>query len=162
MPKTVFLLAALGIASSLQIGCATILVGKYQEVQVLSSPPGAKATTVGQSVTTPGTFTLRRDTNYSVSIEKDGYFPETVSLTSGLGPTAAGNVILGGLIGGGVDAMTGALYKLYPETVNVALRPVGAPVALTVTPAPVPPASMEQPVQGISPEKKEAIPPPRE
>jgi len=55
-------------------------------------------------------------------VEKDGYISETVMLTSGVGSAVVGNIILGGLIGGGIDMATGAAYKLYPETVNVALR----------------------------------------
>ncbi len=54
--------------------------------------------------------------------------PETVTLTSGVGPAVAGNIIFGGLIGGGIDAASGAMYKLYPEMVNVALRPTSSPV----------------------------------
>jgi hypothetical protein len=48
---------------------------------------------------------------------------ETVTLTSGVGGAIAGNLILGGIIGGGIDMASGAAYKLYPETINVALRP---------------------------------------
>jgi hypothetical protein len=109
-------------------GCATIISGKHQDVQVISSPHGAKACTNGQCITTPGSFTLRKDTNYVIVIEKDGYISETVMLTSGVGGAVAGNILLGGIIGGAVDMASGAAYKLYPETVNVALRSMpGAP-----------------------------------
>lgn len=120
------LITVLGVALSLQAGCATIISGRHQDVQVISSPSGAKVCTSGQCITTPGSLTLRRDTNHVILIEKDGYISETVMLTSGVGPAVAGNIILGGLIGGGIDAATGALYKLYPETVNVALRQIGS------------------------------------
>ncbi len=46
--------------------------------------------------TTPGSFTLRKDTNHVVVLEKEGYSSETVTLTSGVGPAVAGNIILGG------------------------------------------------------------------
>lgn len=106
----------------LQSGCATIISGRHQDVPVISSPHGAKACTSGQCVTTPGSFTLRRDANHIVVVEKDGYLPETVTLTSGVGAAVAGNLIFGGIIGGGIDMASGAAYKLYPETLNVALR----------------------------------------
>lgn len=122
------IILALGLAAVLPTACATIISGKHQEVQVISSPSGAKASTSGQTIITPGTFTLRRDTNHVIAIEKEGYISETVTLTSGVGPAVAGNIIFGGLIGGGIDAATGALYKLYPETVNVALRPGSSPI----------------------------------
>jgi hypothetical protein len=130
------LITVLGVALSLQAGCATIISGRHQDVQVISSPSGAKACTSGQCITTPGNLTLRRDTNHVILVEKDGYISETIMLTSGVGPSVAGNIILGGLIGGGIDAATGALYKLYPETVNVALRQTGSPP---------PPATIEKP-----------------
>jgi len=115
-------------------GCATIISGRHQDVQVISSLQGAKACAEGQCIITPGTITLRRDSNHAVVIEKDGYMSETVILTSGVGAAIAGNILLGGFIGGGVDPATGAAYKLYPETVNVALRQVqvllaGSPVS---------------------------------
>ena len=67
-------------------GCATIIVGRHQEVQVITSPVGAKASTAGTAIITPGTLTLRRDTNHVLLLEKDGYLPETVMITSGIGP----------------------------------------------------------------------------
>ena len=63
-----------------------------------------------------------------VIIEKDGYVSETVTLTSGVGGAIAGNILLGGIIGGGIDMASGAAYKLYPETVNIALREGGPSV----------------------------------
>ena len=75
---------------------------------MLTSPVAAKATTEGQTVMTPGTLTLRRDSNHVILIEKDGYLPETVQITSGLGAAVAGNIIFGGLIGWGIDAAPGS------------------------------------------------------
>jgi len=137
------LVLIVGLVSFLQAGCATIISGRHQEVQIISSPSGAKACTGGQCVTTPGTFTLRRDTNHAIAIEKDGYVSESVILTSGVGPAVAGNIIFGGLIGGGIDAASGALYKLYPETVNVALRQPGFTPTST-TPEKTPKAPQEK------------------
>ncbi len=86
----------LGLAILLSIGCATITVGRHQEVQVTSSPPGAKASTEGQNITTPGTFNLLRNANHVIVIEKEGYLPETVALTSGIGAAVAGNLLSAG------------------------------------------------------------------
>ena len=96
-------------------GCATIISGRHQDVQVISSPSGAKSSTGGQSITTPGSLTLRRDTNHVILIEKEGYISETATVSSGVGPAVAGNIILGGLIGGGIDAATGALYISFTQ-----------------------------------------------
>ena len=55
---------------------------------------------------------LRRTDNFTVTVRKGGYAPQTVrvrSEASGTGATAmAGNFILGGIIGAGVDAVTGS------------------------------------------------------
>lgn len=68
-------------------GCATVVHGPYQDVRIESDPPGAKATVSPmlsargpnfldakkQTVTTPATVRLRRDTTYRVEVEKSGY-----------------------------------------------------------------------------------------
>ncbi len=69
-------------------GCATMLHGPYQEVDLESNPPGATATIVPTlpergtlfldptkpyTVTTPATVRLRRDNTYRVDIQKPGY-----------------------------------------------------------------------------------------
>jgi hypothetical protein len=80
---------------------------------------------------------LRRDTNHVILIEKQGYLSETATLTSGMGPAVAGNIIFGGLIGWGIDAASGAQYKLYPETINISLRAAES-MAPSAAPQPVP------------------------
>ncbi len=134
-------------------GCATIVSGRHQEVQVISSQSGAKASTEGQFIMTPGAFTLRRDTNHVILIEKEGYISETATVTSGLGPAVAGNIIFGGLIGWGIDAASGSQYKLYPETVNVALRPIGS-VSQPSAPTPAQPTTEKDSVPGQAESKK--------
>ena len=57
-----------------------------------------------------------------VSIEKEGYEMENVAVLNSVGGAVAGNIIAGGLVGWGVDAMSGAQYNLHPETINVRLR----------------------------------------
>ncbi len=59
-----------------------------------------------------------------VTIEKDGYQSESVAITKSMGGAVAGNIIAGGLVGWGVDAVSGAQYNLNPTTVNVRLQPV--------------------------------------
>ena len=58
-----------------------------------------------------------------VVIEKEGFAPESIAVTKSMGGAVAGNIIAGGLIGWGVDAMTGAQYNLAPNTINVRLSP---------------------------------------
>ena len=116
-----------GLAIFFGAGCATITRGRYQKVEVVSSPPGAKACASGQCVTTPGTLTLKRNSPHGVLIEKEGYVAETAKLTSGVGPAIIGSLIFGRVIGLGVDATSGAIYKLRPETINVSLKQIESP-----------------------------------
>lgn len=77
-------------------GCATIAHGPYQDVQIVSTPPGAKATitTQGsqrgpnfkdekkQTVTTPAVVRLMRDNDYRVEMEMPGYKLGTTQIVS--------------------------------------------------------------------------------
>jgi len=68
--------------------------------------------------------------NVVVDITKPGYEPSRVNVLSevaGAGAAGmAGNVLLGGVIGAGVDAATGATKRLVPNPVRVTLNPLPA------------------------------------
>jgi len=114
-----------GAANSLCTGCATIVKGTTQEVPVSSEPTGARVSVDGSAAgTTPTTVTLSRKANHMVTIEKEGYQSESVAITKSMSAAVAGNIIAGGLVGWGVDAVSGAQYNLNPTTVNVRLQPV--------------------------------------
>jgi hypothetical protein len=120
--RTVVLLLVL--AGGLMSGCATIIHGTTQEIPVTSEPPGALVATTGDlKVTTPGTLELKRKTGHVLTVTKDGYKPETVKLESVLSGAVAGNILLGGLIGWGVDVATGGDSRLVPESVHAILKP---------------------------------------
>jgi hypothetical protein len=110
--------------------CATITRGVHEKLKVESNPPGANVVlSTGEKGITPATFVeKRRRDNFTVTVMKPGYAPQTVTVVSkagGTGATAmAGNVILGGVIGMGVDAGTGAYHSLYPNPVSVQLKPL--------------------------------------
>jgi hypothetical protein len=83
----------------------------------------------GEKGVTPAAFVeKRRRDSFTVTVTKPGYAPQTVTVESkagGTGATAmAGNVVLGGLVGMGVDAGTGAYNSLYPNPVVVHLGPL--------------------------------------
>ncbi|WAP67077.1 hypothetical protein [Jiella pelagia] len=62
---------------------------------------------------------------------KPGYQTETVQVStevSGGGAAGmAGNILLGGVVGIGVDAVTGAALDHTPNPVNIVLEPDGVP-----------------------------------
>lgn len=114
------LLAALSLTFG---GCASIIKGTTQQIPIASEPSGARVTVDGNPAgTTPTTVTLSRKQNHMVTLEKEGFETENVAITKSIGGAVAGNIIAGGLIGWGVDAMTGAQYNLHPETLNVRLH----------------------------------------
>jgi hypothetical protein len=84
----------------------------------------------------------KRNADITVTINKDGYQPQTIPLTKeipGSGAAGfAGNLVLGGLVGMGVDAVTGAAQDHKPNPVIVTLRPL-APRAARPRPAKRPP-----------------------
>lgn len=71
-------------------------------------------------------MTLPRKSEFDVTITKAGYKEWKGHVThqiSGAGSAGmAGNVILGGLIGVGVDAYSGAMNNIVPNPLNVTLE----------------------------------------
>ncbi len=135
----IFLTFSFGTA--LVSGCATIIHGTTQEVPVATTPPAATLTVVGQpqTYTTPTKVTLKRNQNHILQFGKDGYEPTSFTLQSVISGAVAGNIIAGGLIGWGIDAASGAQYKLVPEEGNVTLKPLAGPSAQPAAPAPIVP-----------------------
>jgi len=74
--------------SSLAGGCASIVHGTRQKVEIFTDPPGATATSGNQQVTTPGVLKLSRKVkNTQIRIEKERFAAKTILLerrTSGL------------------------------------------------------------------------------
>jgi hypothetical protein len=131
--------AAVGLAITLA-GCATITRGTTNQVQIQSDPPGALArTSTGFSCTTPCTMTVSRKDEFSVVFSKPGYRDETVDVktqVAGAGAAGfAGNILLGGIIGMGADAATGATLEHVPNPVGVTLVPAERAPAAKPRPA---------------------------
>lgn len=93
MRQALFLAASLGFLG----GCATVVHGPYQDVQIVSNPPGATATISPmvsergprfldskkeRTVTTPATVRLRRDNSYRVEMAKPGHKIGTTKVVS--------------------------------------------------------------------------------
>jgi hypothetical protein len=124
---------------------------------VASTPSGAEATISGLEVpticTTPCAFVAKRNADISITLQKDGYQPQVIPLTKDI-PTAgaagfAGNLLLGGLVGMGVDAATGAANDHKPNPVIVTLEPkVPSQPKMPSRPAPRKPAPAAPPRTG--------------
>lgn len=132
------LVCALALCCS---GCATVIRGTTGNVGFNSSPSGAEVhTSNGLGCVTPCTLTMKKNEEFIVTFTKPGFIPQQVEvkreIVGGGVAATAGNVILGGLIGIGVDAATGAGYDHVPNPVSVILQPEAPP-----PPPPVPPVA---------------------
>ena len=130
-PKWAKLIGTVLIAGILP-GCATITRGTKQSFTVLSEPPSADVElSNGLRCKTPCSLKVPRKDGFVVKINKEGYEPVEATITSqmsgGGGVALAGNILLGGLIGGGVDASNGSTKELKPNPLSVKLQPVAAP-----------------------------------
>ena len=128
----VLLIAAIAASSA---ACATVTRGTTEAWTVETDPGGAAVkTTAGFACdATPCTFKMSRKAEFDVTITKPGY--KTVNTrvthqTAGAGAAGmAGNVLVGGLIGVGVDAISGATQELKPNPLVIKLEAEGETVA---------------------------------
>jgi hypothetical protein len=143
-------------------GCATVTRGTTSEVEFISEPPGARVETSRlESCTTPCKLTVSRKDEFQATFKLVGYKDQSIFVrTQVAGAGAAGlvgNAIVGGVIGVGVDVVTGATLEHAPNPVRVTLERVGpatpagrapraAPARRAPAPAPAPtPESAPEP-----------------
>jgi hypothetical protein len=96
------------------------------QVQIASDPPEAQArTSMGHVCVTPCTLQFSRKDEFTVLISKPGYHSAEIAVTTriaGAGVAGfAGNVLLGGVVGMGVDAVSGATLEHVPNPVSATL-----------------------------------------
>jgi len=121
--------AFVGIVLAQVTGCATIVKGHSQQINVVTHPPGAvcdlqrDGSSIATVNPTPGTATVdksRRD--LAVICRKPGYLTADGKVASKFHPMTFGNILFGGIIGIGIDAASGAMTE-YDENVTVRLIP---------------------------------------
>lgn len=129
------LIFALAVSVSLS-ACATVTKGSNDTVFMTSAPSEAKVVFEDtaqklrpQSCETPCEIELNRKRTYKATVSKSGYENFVVMMepklsTSG-GTAMAGNLLLGGIVGAGVDSLTGAMRDLTPNNLAVTLAPKG-------------------------------------
>ena len=121
-------------ASLLLPACATVTRGTKQQFVIDSTPSAADvALSTGQTCVTPCKLKLKRKDGFVATFTKAGYAPaqaEVKSKLSGGGAAAgAGNVLVGGILGGIVDGSNGSLNDLKPNPLVVELAPVDSAAA---------------------------------
>lgn len=122
-------LAPVFVAVSLA-GCATVTRGTTSDVEFISDPPGARVETSRlESCTTPCTLKVSRKDEFQATFKLAGYKDQSVFVrTQVAGAGAAGlvgNALIGGVIGVGVDVVTGASLEHVPNPVRVTLERIG-------------------------------------
>jgi hypothetical protein len=117
------------------LGCASVTRGTTENISISSTPAGATAEVTGLDTPvacmTPCVVQAKRNADITVTVNKEGFESQIIPLTKEIPATGAagfaGNVLLGGVVGMGVDAVTGAALDHKPNPVIVTLQPV-APV----------------------------------
>jgi hypothetical protein len=110
-------------------GCATITTGQNQSVSVETRAANGTAVSGAACklandkgswfVTTPGSVTVTRAySDMSVNCTHDKFPAGAAMVKSATKAMAFGNIVFGGVIGVGVDVMTGSAYD-YPNLIAV-------------------------------------------
>ncbi len=113
-------------------GCATVTRGTTNDIQIQSEPAGAAVTTsLNHQCTAPCTIKVGRKEEFQVTFQLNGYEDQTIPVTTqmaGAGAAGlAGNVLIGGVVGIGVDAFSGATLEHVPNPVIAVMKRLGPP-----------------------------------
>ncbi|WP_295877212.1 PEGA domain-containing protein [uncultured Akkermansia sp.] len=115
--------AVLAISLFLLSSCGTIMHGGTQKIGISSTPIGADVTVDGKPEgKTPVIVKMDRNSNHTILVAKKGYQPASATLTNSISGWVWGNILFGSLLGLAVDAISGGLYTLDPENVNLSLH----------------------------------------
>ena len=123
-------------------GCASVMRGSSQSINITMPPTtGAQCTLTSKegswSLTSPGSVTVEKSKeDMQVRRTKPGWQDASAIIPSNFQGWTVGNILLGGVIGLGVDAATGAINE-YPNTFQVPMIHEGPPMA--------PPPAIQQP-----------------
>jgi hypothetical protein len=133
------------------VGCASVTRGTTENISIATTPAGATAEISGLEIptacVTPCVVQAKRNADLTVTINKPGYEPQVIPLTKeipGSGAAGfAGNLLAGGLVGMGVDAVTGAAQDHKPNPVIVTLKPLAPETPRPTRPRPAKPPGPE-------------------
>lgn len=115
----------IGVAIFFLSGCATIMHGDSQYVEINSVPSGATAHIEGNYFITPAKILLKRGYSlheYQILVQKEGFKPGYAKISQKLSSWLWGDIIWGIIPGITVDAITGAAFDLTPKQITVNLE----------------------------------------
>ena len=137
--------------------CATVTRGTSQKFNIETTPTMAEVKlSNGQQCVTPCKLKLKRKPGFTATVSKQGYQTQELTVESKLGGggvvAGAGNLLLGGVVGGIVDGTNGSMNNLTPNPLIVTLVPIVADSAVAATPvAAADPAAVAQPAVAAEP-----------
>lgn len=107
--------------------CASLTQGTSDAFLITSKPNNVEImTSHGYFCNAPCALKLPKKESFTVTASKKGYCSRVYTVISTMGGSGgaamAGNVLVGGLIGAGVDTMTGAAKRLEPNPLNIELE----------------------------------------
>lgn len=136
--KTLVKITAIAAAALLLPACSTVVNGTNQSIAFNTGNvtgadcelTGGSEFAVSENFVSPADVQVPRSKKaLQLSCSKAGYETAKKTVNSKVEATTGGNLLIGGFIGAGVDAATGALYK-YPETVSLLMQKLtGSPAA---------------------------------
>lgn len=143
MKKYLLFISSIFILGMLLSGCATIVRGSDQRVVIDSTPSKATVIVTGYKSNvdrnikyfsvyeTPCSIMLPRKYSYNMAFQKYGYEVDNVNCPSIVDGAIAGNIVFGGILGAGIDLLSGSAYTLVNNHINLKLsRDVSIPDSL--------------------------------
>lgn len=105
-------------------GCASLFSGSQQEMHVNSEPEGADVYVDGlHRGKTPVTLKLTKDEFKNITVRKQGYHEEAITLNTKFDPVGLLNLFSSA--GFTIDAFTGAMFEYSPGKFHVRLKAAG-------------------------------------
>ena len=115
MPILTFLLCGFVFLT----GCATIMTGSYQDIPITSEPSGIEvSSSTGVSITTPGSFKLARNKDYTLTAEYSDCESQQKELKHKLQGAFWTYTLIWGATSGAVDLATGASDEIVPKAIH--------------------------------------------
>jgi hypothetical protein len=112
------------VAAALSAGCASVVSGQEQALQVNSNVTGADVLINGVLVgKTPFSGQVKKGAKTSLTLRKEGFMERTIQMSTEIEGAFWGNIVIGGVLGSSTDYGTGAMYKFSPNVIQVDLEP---------------------------------------
>ena len=118
-------------------GCATLMRGDKERVQIKTEPPGANLIADGQSYTTPAQVTLKRKPTHDITVAKEGSESIHFKLKANWDAGGVGAVVLDAAVPGGsalflIDTIVGADRK-FNKIATIRMLPATQPSTQPIT-----------------------------